>query len=266
NARILVGENVVFRYGSDQRPTEIKIMPGGISEEGEPTGYLDIGGQLSAADLTLDGEVQSREGRLSFPNGVLTLRRATAWIDRKAAKPPVVTVAAEADGRVGEYYVTLNPVGQVYPLETEPGLGPPPFALNLSSAPYLEEAFVLALLVGPVVAPTRGGQADVSTLLADPTRGPSSGGQITGVRLPAFGDSLGMQELSLDVGLTGSVQLRLAQRLSERILLTYVSALTDQQESYSLKASYQFTPLVSVGWAVNELDQARWELQSFIPF
>jgi autotransporter translocation and assembly factor TamB len=265
-ARLLVGQNVVFRYGSDQRPTEIRITPGEIPQEGEPTGYLDIGGRLSADGLTLDGEARSSEGRLSFPNGVLTLRRATAWLDKKAGGPPIVTVAAEADGRVGEYYVTMNPVGQVYPSEPEPGLGPPPFALNVSSAPYLEEAFVLALLVGPVVAPTRGGQTDVSTLLADPTRGSNSGGQITGVRLPAFGDSLGRQELSLDVGLTGSVQLRLAQRLSERVILTYVSALTGQQESYDLKASYQFTPLVSVGWAVNELDQARWEIQSFIPF
>jgi hypothetical protein len=245
---------------------EARLLVGEIPQEGEPTGYLDIGGRLSADGLTLDGEARSSEGRLSFPNGVLTLRRATTWLDKKAGGPPIVTVAAEADGRVGEYYVTMNPVGQVYPSEPEPGLGPPPFALNVSSAPYLEEAFVLALLVGPVVAPTRGGQTDVSTLLADPTRGSNSGGQITGVRLPAFGDSLGRQELSLDVGLTGSVQLRLAQRLSERVILTYVSALTGQQESYALKASYQFTPLVSVGWAVNELDQARWEIQSFIPF
>ena len=266
DVRVLVDENVWFRYGAARRPTEIRIDPGNVPEEGEPTGYLDLGGKLSAAGLSLDGEFESSKGQLAFPNGVLTLRQATAWVEREPGKPPVVTVSAEAGGRVGDYSVSMSPSGQIYPYVSRTEMGGAPLALNVNSLPYLEEAYVMALLVGPVVAPTRGGRADIETLLSDPTRGSGGGGEITGILLPTFGGATGMQEMSLDVGLSGLVRLRLGQRIAQRIVISYVSALTGASESRTLRFNYEITPRWSVGYGVNELNQGRWEAQAFIPF
>jgi hypothetical protein len=208
--RLAVGDNVWFRRGSEQRPTKMRIDPARTAEDGTPVGYLDIGGTMKAAEVTLAGEFESHEGQLAFPNGVLTLRTGTAWVTRKPGEKPVVTVSAEAEGMVGDYLVSLNPSGQIYPSQSAEGeASAPPLALNLGSAPRLEEAYVMALLKGPVVAPTRGESPDLATLLADPTRAGGSGGEITGIRLPPFGDALGMQEFSLDVALQGPVRLRL---------------------------------------------------------
>ena len=266
DVRVLVGEDVWFRYGAAKRPTEIRVDPGNVPEEGEPTGYLDLDGKLSAEGLSLDGELESRQGQLAFPNGVLTLREATAWVEREPGKPPVVTVSAEAGGRVGDYSVSLNPSGQIYPYVSGAEMGGMPFALNVDSIPYLEEAYVMALLVGPVVAPTRGARPDIATLLSDPTRGPGGGGEITGILLPTFGAATGMQEFSLDVGLSGQVRLRLGQRIAQRIFISYVSALTGTSGSWTLRFNYEITPRWSVGYGVNELDQGRWEVQAFVPF
>jgi len=266
DARVLVGEDVWFRYGAAKRPTEIRVNPGVVPEEGEPTGYLDVGGKLSAAGLSLDGEFESSQGQLAFPNGVLALRQATAWVEREPGKPPVVTVSAEAGGRVGDYSVSLNPSGQIYPYVSSAEMGGAPLALNVDSLPYLEEAYVMALLVGPVVAPTRGARPDIATLLSDPTRGSGGGGEITGILLPTFGAATGMQEFSLDVGLSGQVRLRLGQRIAQRIVVSYVSALTGASESRTLRFNYEITPRWSVGYGVNELNQGRWEVQAFVPF
>jgi len=265
-ARVVVGEEVWFRYGAAKRPTEIRIDPGGVGEEGELTGYLDLEGRLNASELKVKGEFESTKGQLAFPNGVLALRQATAWVDREPGKPPVVTVSAEAAGRVGDYSVSMNPSGQIYPYASPMGVGGPLLALNVTSIPYLDAAYVMALLVGPVVAPTRGARPDIEMLLADPTRTPSSGGEITGILLPTFGAATGMQEFSLDVGLSGQVRLRLGQRIAERIVISYVSALTGASESRTLRFNYEITPRWSVGYGVNERDQGRWEAQAFIPF
>jgi hypothetical protein len=258
--RVLVGENVWFRQGSPRRPTQMRITPGRESEEGEPSGYLDLRGRLTADDLLLHGEFESSEGQLVFPNGVLMLRRGTAWVERERGKQPVVTVSAEADGRVGDYLVSLKPSGQIYPYGTAP------LSLNLDAIPYLEPAYVMALLVGPVIAPTRGERPDITTLLATPGTYGTSGGEITGIRLPTFGGALGMQEFSLDVALAGQVRLRLGQRILERLVVSYVSTLSGPAESRTLRLNCEVTPLWSVGWSVNELDQGRWEVQAFVPF
>ncbi len=260
DVRLLVGENVWFRHGSPRRPTQFRITPGQGSAEGEPSGFLDLKGTLTPEELLLNGKFDSTEGQLAFPNGVLTLRRATAWVERERGKQPVVTVSGEADGRVGDYYVSLTPSGQIYPYGTEP------LTLNLDAIPYLEPAYVMALLVGPVVAPTRGERQDITTLLADPSRYGNSGGEITGFRLPPFGSALGMQEFSLDVALEGQVRLRLVQRIFERMVISYVSTLSGPVESRTLRLNYEVTPLWYVGWGVNELDQGRLEVQAFVPF
>jgi hypothetical protein len=75
-----------------------------------------------------------------------------------------------------------------------------------------------------------------------------------------------MQELSLDLALEGQVQLRLGQRLFERMVVSYVSTLSGPAESRTLRFNYEVTPLWSLGWAVNELDQGRWEVQALVPF
>jgi hypothetical protein len=267
DVRLAVGDNVWFQRGSVQRLTRIRVEPARIAEDGTPRGYLDIGGTMTGPGVTLAGEFESKEGQLAFPNGVLALGSGVARVTREPGKQPVVTVNAEAEGRVGDYLVSLRPSGQIYPSETTGPAGTiPPLALNLSSLPSLEEAYVLALLQGPIVAPSLGARSDITSLLTEPTGGGGGGGQITGVRLPAFGNSLGMQELSLDVALAGPVRLRLGQRLLKRLVVSYVSTLTGPVESRTLRFSYEVTPRYSVGYGVNELDQGRWELQAFLPF
>jgi hypothetical protein len=265
--RLAVGDNVWFQRGSEQRPTRIRVEPARTAEDGTLRGYLDIGGTMTAPGVTLAGEFESHEGQLAFPNGILTLRNGVARVTRSAGTAPVVTVSAEAEGRVGDYLVSLRPSGQIYPAETgEGGRSGPGLALNLVSLPEMEEAYVMALLKGPIVAPSLGARSDITSLLAEPTGGGGGAGQITGIRLPAFGNSLGMQELSLDVALAGPVRLRLGQRLLKRLVVSYASTLSGPVESRTLRFSYEVTPRYSVGYGVNELDQGRWEANAFIPF
>jgi hypothetical protein len=168
---------------------------------------------------------------------------------------------------VGDYLVSLRPSGQIYPSETgEAGRSAPGLALNLVSLPEMEEAYVLALLKGPIVAPSLGARSDITSLLAEPTGAGRGSGQITGIRVPAFGNSLGMQELSLDVALTGPVRLRLGQRILKGLVVSYASTLSGPVESRTLRFSYEVTPRYSLGYGVNELDQGRWEANAFIPF
>jgi hypothetical protein len=263
NVQLAVGSNVWLRRGSEQRPTKILFDPARTAPDGTRSGYLDIGGIMTGQGVTLDGEFESRQGQLAFPNGVLTLQRATAWVTRVAGQKPVVTVSAEAEGWVGDYLVSLRPVGQIYPPQSR---GESALALNLESLPRLESAYVMALLEGPVVAPSRGGQPDLATMLAEPTLANGGGGEITGIRLPPFGNSLGMQEFSLDVALAGPVKLRMGQRILKRLVVSYVGTLSGPVESRTLKLNYEVTPRYAIGYGVNELDQGRWEANAFIPF
>ncbi len=264
DVRVVVGDNVWFRRGSESRPTRIRIDPVHTATDGTLTGYMDIDGMMTAAETTLDGHFESHEGQLAFPNGVLTLQTGTARINRSPGKKPVVAVEAEAEGRVGEYLVSLNPSGQIYPSATASG-APAPFALNLTSSPPLDEAYVLALLQGPIVAPSLGARPDITSLLNEPTRVGAGTGEITGIRYPVFG-ALGMHEVSLDVGLTGQVGLRLGQRFLRRLIVSYVSPLSGPVQSRTLRFSYEVTPRYSIGWSVNELDQGRFDINAFVPF
>jgi hypothetical protein len=255
---VLVGRNVKFRYGAPARPTEVDIEPARLDPPEEATGYLRLTGELSPQALDVDARFDTHSGRIVFPNGVLTLRRGTARMVRESGQFRV-TVSGEAHGRVGDYSVTLSPAGQIYPFDEER------FALNAASIPYLEEAYVMALLVGPVVAPSRGGRQDVAALLAEPGRSTGGGGEITGIMIPPFGSTLGMHEVALDVALEGQVRLRIGERY-RRFVVSYVSALSGPVESRTLRINYEITPLWSLGWSVDELDRGRWEAQAFIPF
>ncbi|MFB3882652.1 MAG: translocation/assembly module TamB domain-containing protein [Armatimonadota bacterium] len=271
DVQLQVGSNVWVRRGGGQRPTAILVDPARAAAGVLTSGYLNIGGIMTGEGVTLEGEFESHQGQLGFPNGLLALRRATAWVTRAAVgdqgraagQPPVVTVSAEAEGRVGDYLVSFSPVGQVYPPQPR---GESALALNLESLPRLESAYVLALLSGPVVAPSRGGQPDLATMLAEPTSANGGGGEITGIRLPAFGNPLGMQEFSLDLALSGPVKLRVGQRLLKRLVISYVGTLSGPVESRTLKLNYEVTPRYAIGYGVNELDQGRWEVNAFVPF
>ncbi len=256
---VLVGEDVQFRYGSERRPSEVKVKPGHLPEEGEPSGYLRVGGTASADGVELVGEFESREGVLAFPNGTLQLQQARAWVSREAGESPVVMINATAAGRVGDYYVSFRPSGQIVPYDADL------VRLNATSIPPLEEGFVLALLGGTVVAQAAESKSDLARLLSDPTRAPGREGQIEGVMVPAFTSSSG-SEVGFDVGTSGQVRLRLAQKLSDRFVVSYVDSLTGARGSYTLRFIYQITHLWSIGRAVDELEQGRWEVQAFIPF
>jgi hypothetical protein len=266
--RVRVGEDVRFRYGAERRPTEVKIDAGEPGQGRGAPGYVDLSGELSLHGLQADAELHSSEGQLAFPNGTLTLRRGTMWIRRVPGRPPRVTISGEADGRIGEYSVSLRPVGQIYPFAevTEGGIMVPLLSLNAVTIPHLDEAYVMALLVGPVVAPTSGRTNDLAALLAVPGTGGDSGAEITGVTLPQFGNPLGIQEMALDVGTSGVVRLRLGEELFRRVRVVYVSALTGPTASESFRVMFEVTPLVSVGWSIDEVEQERWEVQSLLAF
>lgn len=288
--QVSVGEEVRFRYGAGRRPTEIVLDP--------CTSSLTLGGPVSAEGVRVEAEAHSQSGVLSFPNGSLTLRQGMAqvslvearelrevvspglapldperyaavrpsggWVEPKQGEKPTrswrVWVSAEADGRVGDYYVSMRPVGQVYPPAPE---GQPGYDLNVFSIPPLEQAYVLALLAGPTVAPVRGGRREMGELLAGPgeSRG---GGELTGVALPPVG-GLGMPELSLDVAFGGPTRVRIGERLFQRVFVSYLSPISGPA-SRSWRVTYQVRPRLSLGWGLDELDRVQWEVQSFMPF
>ena len=265
---VLIGGNVHFRYGSGRNDTDILVDPG---KRGPPsTGYLRLRGLPTLEGIILDGEGESYQGTLAFPNGALTLRRGTAEISRseiavKAGQPPHVWVSAEADGRIGDYYISINPTGQIYPpVAAEGQLGGAPLSFNASSVPPLAQAYITALLAGQTLAPAVGGTRDIAELLSNPGATGITGGPITGLVLP--GASLGLHELSFDVALHGPVRLRVGERLFRRVLLSYVSPLNGPPESRTFTMTYEVTSQWSVGWGVNELDRVRWEIQSFRRF
>ncbi len=276
--RVVTGEGVWVRRGARDRPTQIQVDPArhvpgveaGASEPEASTGYLDIGGALRPGAVTLDGRFESTRGVLVFPNGVLTLRRGTASIQQKAGeKTPRVSVQAEANGRVGDYYVSVNPEGQVYPpASSYDGTGElvsSPFRWNANSLPHLEEGYILALLGGSVAEPTAGGGQDLSSLLAGPG-GEQTPGQITGFVLPSLGGAFGVQEFSLDLALKKPVRLRIGERLFSRVTVSYVSELGDPAGSRTLRINYDVKPRVAIGWSVDESERTLWEIQSFVPF
>lgn len=266
--RMLLGEEVRFRYGASRRPTEIKIDPGRELAEGSATGYLDIGGVASAAGLTLDGQAETHEGVLAFPNTMLTVRHGEVWVERRGGERPQIRVAAEADGRVGDYSVSLRPAGLIYPMESEED-GPASsglFSWHADAIPYLDETLVMVLLVGPVVVPSRGARRDATSLSAEPGSSGAAGAEITGIMFPPFGSALGVHQLSLDFAIQGPVRLRLGERIFSRVVISYVGALSGPSQSRTLRITYEIPPRWSVGWSVNELEQSRWEAQAFIPF
>ena len=265
---VLVGENVWFRHGAKGRPTEIEIEPGVIVSPEERRGYLHLGGVLSAAGLTLDGHAAARRGQLAFPNAVLKLRSGEIRLDRTAGEFRVTVAGANADGRVGNYYVSLRPTGRVYPPadEAELALGIQPYRLNAVSVPSLEEGFVLVLLMGPVAAPTRGGGSDMTAMFSPPGSPSQSTAQITGIMLAPIGGSAGLPEVGIDYSFQGQLRLRLGEELFRKFFVSYVSSLGGPSETDTLRFTYEVTPLWSLGWGVNELERSRWEVQAFVPF
>jgi len=298
--RVEVGEGVEFRYGAGSRPTKARVDPGG---------YLYIGGPATPEGIIIEGEAHSHDGTLSFPNGTLTLRSGVAKIalthqqelrevvlptasmgatgrlialrpgigwrgeGRPAAvRLPHVWISAEADGRIGDYYVSLNPIGQVFPPPPEanlPGtlgsqLG---YSLNAVSIPPLDEAYVMALLAGPVISPAIGAQSqDIARLLSYPGSSSTLGSQVTGFALPTLGSlSPASPQLSLAVGFQGPVRLRVGERVFRRVLISYLSPLGGV-ESRSLTITYEVTPRWSFGWGFNAIDKVLWEAQGFFPF
>lgn len=269
DVRIIVGPEVWFRLGPEVRTTRFLIRPAEPPPARAATGYLDIGGRLHRDALTLDGRVESERGQLAFPNGLLVVRSGTAWVTwhepasppRDADDLPTITIAAEAHGRVGDYVIELNPTGQIYPP------GGPPLQLNAASIPYLDQIYLMALLAGPMVAPTPSGRTqDFGDLLAHPGRSPGAAGEITGFMLPPFGSALGLHQVTLDFPLEGPVLLRLGERFFDRLVISYLSPLSGPTQSQTLRVTYEVRPTLHLGFSVNELDRTRYEIQSFIPF
>jgi hypothetical protein len=300
--RVEVGDGVEFRYGAGSRPTKVKVDPGG---------YLYIGGPATPEGIILAGEAYSHDGTLSFPNGALTLRSGVAKVSLShrqelrsvvqpsgstsakgtvvatdprpsagwgeqgrpaAARPPHVWISAEADGRIGDYYVSLNPIGQVFP--PPPGADLPGtsgsqlgYSLNAVSIPRLDEAYVMALLAGPVISPAIGPRSqDITRLLSSPGSSGALGSPVTGFALPTFGSlSPASPQLSLAVGFQGPVQLRVGERLFRRVLISYLSPLGGV-ENRSLTVTYEVTPRWSFGWGFNSINQVLWQVQGLFPF
>jgi len=178
---------------------------------------------------------------------------------------------------VGDYYVSVNPEGQVYPPAssydgtgevTRLGAGgqvAAPFRWNANSLPHLEEGYILALLGGSVAQPTLGGRQDLEALLAGPGGGPAPG-ELTSFVVPSLGGVLGMQEFSFDLALKKPVRVRIGERLFSRVTVSYISALGDPAGSRTLRINYEVRPRVAIGWSVDESERTLWEIQSFVPF
>jgi hypothetical protein len=259
--RVVTGDEVWLAAGSRERPTQIKISPRVGPPGTETSGYLELSGVASAAGLEAHGEFESQYGVLAFPNGTLTLRSGRAWLDREAGQRLRVTVSAEADGRVQDYYVSISPAGQVYPPVSEDPSAQ--FRLDAASSPPLEEAYITALLVGPLATPTPGGGSDLPSLLAGAGREEAVGGQVTGLRVAPLSGALGLHELSLDFDLRGPVHMRVGERIMRRFMVSYISAVSGAPQSQTMRVTYEVNPRIFLGWSVDELGRGRWEVQSF---
>jgi hypothetical protein len=255
-----------------RRPTQIAVDLGLLSVRGPASGKVAVGGEFSAEGYTLDGAVEARDAEVAFPNAVLTLSRGTVRVTRERGHDLEVRLSdAEAVGRVGDYNMTLRPAGRVYPFEEDvsaEGEGAermPPLPLNATTIPYLDPTIAVALLWGPVVAPSRGGGRGEEGLIQEPGSGGRGTGEITGLMLPTLGGA-GTPELSFDVALQGPVQMRVGRRF-RRVIVTYVSPVSGPEASRSLGVTYEvIPPLVSIGWSVDERDRKRWELRGFQSF
>ena len=152
--------------------------------------------------------------------------------------------------------------GQVYP---PPGLHPGgvPLDLGARSTPFLDTPYILALLVGPVIAPAPVNMGfDPLAALSAATYVPSTTGTITGFTLPGL---MG-QNLALNYAFDGPISIWFRQRLFGRLYARYVTPLSGYTETRSLGITYQITPLYSIGWSVNGLQQVQYQIQSFFNF
>jgi hypothetical protein len=249
----LTGRHVDFRYGA----IRAQVLPGG--PPAAPTsGYVRLTGSLTAQEAVLDGTFRAAAGRLNFPGGALDLHSATATVSKVAGSPPRVLLEAEASGQIGDYNVVLSPSGQVFPF---PAPGEGGFSLGARSIPYLDEPFVLALLLGPTITPAVGAQTQTAELLTTPWSSPTYAGTITGLAVP-----LVLGNLALNYEFEGPVSLRLRQRLFGRLYAAYLAPVTGPAESRRLALTYDIAPRWSVGWSDNALDQSRWQVQSYFAF
>jgi len=274
---VLVGEAEQGGQGPDgdrELPTDVVVDLGLLEVSGPASGRLQLGGELSAESYELNGAVEAVDARVAFPNAVLTLRRGTVEVRRERGRELEVMITnAEAVGRVGDYHITLRPAGRVYPME-ETGVGEgedaerlPPMPLHATTIPYLDPAIAVALLWGPVVTPTRGGGMSSEGLIQEPAAGGRGTGEITGMMLPTLGGGSGAPGLSLDVSLQGPVRMKLGERLFSRVLVTYSSPVSGPEGTRSLGVTYEvISPLLSIGWSVDERDRTRWEVRGFRSF
>jgi hypothetical protein len=253
--RLVAGPGLSFR----DKPVEAEILPGlGPT----PATYVDLGGRLAAADLTVHGEVRSATGALTFPNAKLDLVSALARIDRNPNQPlRVRIVEAEAIGTVGEYQVVLNPSGQVYPEACyDPECVTPD--LGIRTTPYLDPAYAQAILLGPIVAPAVSSGMDTLTVLDAARRPPIPGATLTGISLPY----LGTYNLGLDYTFEGPLHLRLRQRMFGRFYVQFYSPLTGQAVTRRVAITYQITPRYSLGFSQDALGNIRYQAQSYFTF
>lgn len=249
--RVVAGEGLSFEY----KPVQAEIQPG-------PGTYVEIGGRLTAAEVRVGGEVRSGKAELSFPNARLDLISGVARIDRNPNQPlRVRVVEAEAVGTVGEYQVTLNPTGQVYPAACyDPECVP--LDLRIRTTPYLEPAYALALLVGPIVAPAVSSGLDSSSVLTAAHRPPVPGAALAGITLPY----LGTYNVALDYTFEGPLTVRLRQRLFGRFFVQFSSPLAGQATTRRVAITYQVTPRYSIGFSQDALGNTRYQAQSYWPF
>ena len=248
--RVVAGNDLWFRY----KPVDALLQPSNPADA-QPASYVDIGGKLTVPEVTVYGEVRSRKGELSFPNARLELTSGRARLERNPNQPMRVRILeAEATGTVGDYQIVLSPTGQVYPAACyDPECVP--LDLGIRTTPYLDPAYALALLVGPVVAPTVRAGPDALSVLSAVQRPTPGAGALTGFMLPSLGSSI----FGLDYAFEGPLRLRVRERLFGRVFVTYLSPLTGSATTRRLSLNYQVTPRYFIGasiiWSATSLTQ-----------
>jgi hypothetical protein len=251
---LLAGPGLRFEYG----PVKAVAAVGGPTVD-PTTGYLYARGPLTAQDLTLNGRFDSHSGTVKFPAGTLDIEQARAEITKTLGQLPQIYISARATGTVGDYFVSLNPTGRIYP---PPGPAEPPLSLGIRTIPSLSEPLALALLIGSVVAPGPGTVAGPLDLLLHPGETLPRTGTLTGLTVPG----LGAPGVAVNWLFQGPLVLVLRQRLFGKFYASYASPLGGPVVNEQLTFTYQVSRRWSLGWSVNGLDQTRWQVQSFAEF
>jgi hypothetical protein len=223
-------------------------------------GQGTLGGHLGYEPLALNLRLTSHQGRLALPAANADVKSVTVTVVKAAEGPLQASASVSAQAHVGRYRVDLSGNGQVFPTST--------LNIRAESTPPLTQIQVTALLLGFQPSFTEFGTTQSESILGQQI---SRSLYTSPLPLASLGISsalsrlIGLSELSFAYSPLAT-QVAIGKRISNKIYIYYLSAVTGAVQSNLTRLTYDLTPHVAVGFSVNELQQWRYEIQTYRTF